>query len=516
GADQSATTAVAFVLALASIAVLLRGTFEDDRLGSVQRAAIACFVALALFWLGNGRMLVQTSEMLNVQFALLALLLGAGALVRAQHGRAAAWSAAAAACATAATFTFGPGIAAFPALLAVAVAIRVPWRGVASFALALPLVLWLYLFAMPGDEGVRGNLVVDPLVNLRQAMQWLGAPQFTAWLGLDDPVADPTLRGAIVYQWGGNALLDSARAISAHLPAQGGWLSSSTIVGAIGLFAAAAIALRTWWRRRDAMRLEAMALALALFGAGVAFVIALGRHDLFAKYPGQIFADRYLPWSCLFWLGLAIAAVRALPQRWGALAGVAAISVAALAYPIHAVQAGWAESFSLLAERGAIALRLGVWDEQVMPWPAEATRPQVQRTMALLREWDGTIWQGLPERDRVLVPGNQDTAGASTLAVARTFVDPETNRTVLVFEGHTTWPQRAGELLVVDAAGRFRGLGLLHGRHDWRDLVRPPASDVFVAGYAFAGDCGPLFATVLRDGVAQAVAKLDPCAAATP
>src|SRR5690348_10663612 len=47
GADQSATTAVAFVLAVASVAILLRATIGDDRLGCVQRATVAFFVALA-------------------------------------------------------------------------------------------------------------------------------------------------------------------------------------------------------------------------------------------------------------------------------------------------------------------------------------------------------------------------------------------------------------------------------------------------------------------------------------
>ena len=511
GADQSAMTATALALSAGSFALLLRAAWHDERIAFVQRAAIAFFAGLATFWLINGRMLVQTSEMLNVQFALLGLLLGAASLHRAARGGAVAWSALAALSATAATFSFGPGIAAFPALLVVAVAVRVPWRGLAVLALALPVVLWLYLFAMPGDEGVRGNVVIDPLLNLRHATQWMGAPLFTAWLGLGDPVAEPTLANGIVYSWGGHPLLASARAIAVHLPAYGGWWSSSAITGAVGLLATAACALHALWRRRTDSTLAALGLALALFGSGVAFVIALGRHDLFVEYPGQIFADRYLPWSCLAWLGLAIVAIRALPRRWGALSGAGAVAIALLAYPVHAAQSLWAEAWSLSVERGALALRLGIWDETVMPWDNEASRAQVGETMRMLRAREAAIVRDLPDRARVLPPGNTTASTLGTLAVTRRFVDPETGRAVVAFAGSTAWPQRSGELLAVDAAGRFRGLALLQGRRDWNE--NPGASDdVAVAGYVFDEGCEPVYAAVVEDGAAQAIARLEPCA----
>jgi len=514
GANQSATTLVALALCGLAIAILLRAAWRDERLTFVQRATIALFVALAVFWLGNSRMLVQTSEMLHVQFAFLSLLLGAASLVRAARARPLLWSALAALCATAATFTFGPGIAAFPALLLVAIAVRTPWRGVAVIAFALTAVLWLYLFAMPGDEGVRGNLIIDPLVNLRHALQWLGAPLFTAWLGLTDPVAETSLRDAIVHEWGGDALRRSAQTIATTVPAYGGWLSTSAITGAIGLLAATAIALRTLWLRRPATPLAAMALALVLFGAGIAFVIALARHDLFIVAPGQIFADRYMPWSCLFWLGVGIVAVRALPSRWDTLAGVAAIAVALLAYPSHAVLAGWTEAVSLATARGMTALRFGTWDETVMPWPNEASREQIGRTMAMLRAGNGAIWRDLPDRVRVLPPGNTSSPQLGRLVVVRRIDEAETGRVVLSFEGRTLWPQRSGELLVVDAEGRFRGLALLHGQRDWKRLVRASATDVGIYGYAFDDGCAPLYATVLRGASAQAIARLDPCTAA--
>lgn len=516
GANQSTITAVALLLCAASFVLLLRATWRDDRLGFVQRSAVAFFAALATWWLINGRMLVQTSEMLNVQFALLALLLGAASLQRASQSGPIAWSALAAVCGTAATFAFGPGIAAFPALLIVAVAVRVPWRGFAVLALALPVVLWLYLFAMPGDEGVRGNLVIDPELNVRHAMQWLGAPLFTAWLGLPDPVAEPTLANAIVYEWAGPTFLRSAQAIAQVVPAYGGWWSSSAITGAIALFATAGIALHALWRRRTDTPLAAMGLALALFGCGVAFVIALGRYKLFVEYPGQIFADRYLPWSCLCWLGLAIVAIRALPRRWAPVSGVGAIVVALVAYPVHAAEGGWAESFSLSVERGATALRLGIWDETVMPWDNEASRAQVGETMRMMRERNSTIVRDLPDRTRVLPPANTDAPALATIVAARRFTDPETGRAILAFEGRTNWPQRSGELLVLDAEGRFRGLGLLHGRHDWRDVVRPGPTDVGAYGYVLDDGCAPLYAAVVRSGSAQAIARIEPCAPTAP
>jgi hypothetical protein len=284
-------------------------------------------------------------------------------------------------------------------------------------------------------------------------------------------------------------------------------------VGGVGLLAVCAIALRALRRRATATPLAAMALALVLFGAGVAFVIALARYPLFVAAPGQIFADRYLPWSCLFWLGVAIVAIRTLPARWDAIAGIAAVGLAALATPSHVIYAGWTEAYSLAIERGATALRFGIWDEQFTPWPNEASREQVGQAMALLRERDAVIWQGLPDRTRLLPPGNTQSDLAA-LVVERRFVDTETGRAVLAFAGRTPWPQASGELVVVDAEGRFRGLGLLHGRRDWLALVREQASGVGVFGYAFDEGCAPLYAAVLRGGKAQAIARLEPCAPA--
>lgn len=511
GANQSAITAVALLLSAASFVLLLRATWRDDRLAFVQRSAIAFFAALATWWLINGRMLVQASEMLNVQFALLALLLGAGSLQRASRGGAVAWSAVASACGAAAAFAFGPGVAAFPALLLVAVAVRVPWRGLAVLAVAFPVVLWLYMFAMPGDEGVRGNVVIDPIVNLRHAMQSLGAPLFTAWLGLTDPVAEPTLANAIAYEWSGPTFLRSAKAIAQVVPAYGGWWSSSAITGAIAMFAATVVTLHALWRRRVETPLAAMGLALALFGCGVALVIALGRHDLFVEVPGQIFADRYLPWSCLCWLGLAIVAIRALPRRVASLSGIGAMAIALLAYPIHAAESGWAEAWALSIERGALALRLGIWDEPVMPWDNEASRAQVGETMRMLRAGNAAIARDLPDRAKLLPPGNTGAPTLGKLEVARRFTDSETGRAVLAIEGRTPWPQRSGELLVVDAEGRFRGLALLHGKRDWHSEKRQGNPDVFVAGYAFDEGCAPVYAAVVQGGSAQAIARLEPC-----
>ena len=50
-------------------------------------------------------------------------------------------------------------------------------------------------------------------------------------------------------------------------------------------------------------------------------------------------------------------------------------------------------------ERGALALRLGIWDETVMPWDNEASRAQVGETMRMLRAREAAI---VRELDRLM------------------------------------------------------------------------------------------------------------------
>src|SRR5262249_51815192 len=58
--------------------------------------------------------------------------------------------------------------------------------------------------------------------------------------------------------------------------------------------------------RTAAGPMEALGLGIAWFGLGAAGIVSLSRLDILREIPSQIYANRYTPWPCLFWLGLAL------------------------------------------------------------------------------------------------------------------------------------------------------------------------------------------------------------------
>jgi hypothetical protein len=91
-------------------------------------------------------------------------------------------------------------------------------------------------------------------------------------------------------------------------------------------------------------RLALVGLGCAWFALGVAGIVALGRMEFFAGYPDQIFANRYVPWSCLFWFGLLAGAIGLRAQA----------PVAGAANPVDAWgYAGAAGTWSADAHRAA-------------------------------------------------------------------------------------------------------------------------------------------------------------------
>jgi hypothetical protein len=87
-----------------------------------------------------------------------------------------------------------------------------------------------------------------------------------------------------------------------------------------------------------AATIEAIGFGVAWFAFGAAGIVSLSRLSYFHQYPEQIYANRYLPWPCLFWLGLGLIAL----GKGGArrhLARVTFVFVALLpllGWPVHA------------------------------------------------------------------------------------------------------------------------------------------------------------------------------------
>lgn len=417
-ANMLAQIVIGGVLAVATALALALLCWRERNWPRVVRSTGVFVSILGVLWLANARMLLHGNEMLHVYGVALAVVGGTLCVWKSRGTSPVAWAVAASVCATVATFSFGSGIAAFPGLLVVALLVRTRWPVHAVIGVAMAACLALYLFVLPGEEGVRGMLKVQPVDTLILSSRLLASPWVNGWLGLGDDSIAPWLVDWIVQHHPHSLLVGSARlAGRIGLDWQG---PAPTIIGLVSLVLVTWIMIRRLlhWERPTAV--ETVASGLVLFGAATALLIGIGRVDLLANAPSQIFADRYLVWPCLYWLGLIILGLSALSRsvRHGAqfVAPAAGLILAIALFASHSGWAGWAATVSRWAERSAAAARSGVIDTRVFPDDDSASRADVLRTLDLMRQRDlgmfadptwhlaGTVWKGPMEESRDYQP----------------------------------------------------------------------------------------------------------------
>lgn len=415
-ADQRLQIGIGIGSAIASVFLVGLVAWRERTLPFLSRAAAAMIAVLGIFWLANSRMLMHGHEALHAYLLVLCVVVAALSTYRAFERHAMRWMLAASACCVVAMFCFGPGVACFPAVIALGILLRIPYRKLAIPAAVLIGCLIVYLYALPGNGDVRGALDVKPWTSLRYAMTWLSSPWATGWLSLADPPLYPNVAQAFRSGRIGSLLEISANATTTatHLP----WQTLSMLIGFAG---AAVFALRILYifiKRSTLSRLQALAVMLCLFGLATALVIGIGRSDYFAACPTQLYADRYLMWPCLFWSGFALLMLvdaQASKKRWPLVLYcglLLALPIALL--PTHANTAGWAATVYRNGQRLAAAARSGVVDPQAILGNADSVE-QYRDTAALLREHDlamfaDTSWQLLDSRWSGSLERNADIA----------------------------------------------------------------------------------------------------------
>lgn len=390
GARQRLQLVVGALLACATAALIAWVAWRDRTRPWWLRAAAVLAASLTVFWLANARMLIHGNESVHtylVTFAVVAcgLLLHGTAPVRVgRQGGVAGWFGIAL-LGVVAAFSFAPGMALLPAAVMVAVALRAPWRvtaGLAALALACAL---LYLFALPDEGRVQAPLVLDPAANLRHALAWLASPWMNAWL----LHAGGNVGGWMNLAGGGSGLIGVLVAASARMTGIGAdtqTIPIAVIVGGIGVLAWGIAFGRTWRRPGDTGALAIVALTMATFALGAAAIVSLGRTAFFTGLPMQLFAERYLPWSCLFWGGLLLYAIDAgARSRWAVAVAAACLAIAVVLYPTHRAWAGWSGAIHREVERSAAAAWLGV-DADTLPREGDAAPEHVHATLRLMRE----------------------------------------------------------------------------------------------------------------------------------
>lgn len=455
------------VLAVLTILATIAIISWRDRVSRIQAATAVLISVLGISWLGNARMLVHGNEILHVYFVIAFAVLALSCVYAAKRMHPLRWIIAAGLLCVCATLSFGAGISSFAAALFMALLIRLPLRPLTTLVLMLAGTITLYLIGMPGDEGVRGTLLIQPLENATVGLRWLSAPWMHAWFGMANPPLMSWLpSSARETPIVGNLLADSAQALATFFDE--GWLvKESLAVGAIGALAWIAMVVNAWRQREGLSRSRFLALGMATLGLCVGAIICLTRVEHFEASPGDVLAERYLPWSCVFWMGLAwypVASLRkGMHARTAVLAAIAMTATLAL-LPTQRSWAGWAAAVHRNIEQSAVAAQLGIWDAQRFPDGADASKADVLATLGLLREQHLSMF-GEPEyalwRDQWNASLNDAAMTADAFVrITREFAD-DRGRAIAVFEGST--PRivnrpRDAIIVVVDASGNLRGL----------------------------------------------------------
>lgn len=500
GANQQLQFIVGTLCALATAMCAVWTVLREPRLGVLARLAGAMLAVMAVFWLGNARMLLHGNELVHAYLLTLSVMLGALCVWRAR-GRPWWWMGWASACAVVATFCFGPGLALFPALALAAWCVGVSWRAALVPMLVCAGCAVLYLFVLPGDEAVRDSLVISLRDTPLLAARWIASPWINGWLGYADPPLNASFADVMAGRYRG-VLADTANAVQA----MAGLQATDGLAAMIGMggYAVLAGTLLCGLRDRQALsRLDTLALVLMLFGAATALLIALARHDYFQDHPEQVFADRYLIWPCLFWLGVAFALLGMtgrIGQRVKSVMIALAVCVPVVAYPTHELWAGWSEAVHRSNQASAAAVRSDVFDADVlMRNDTSVTLEAKLHALALFRErglamfaTPGAQWLGerllvTPERDRTIRIGMRSRRAVDDL---RAGASQGGRIDGLVREGAGRIPDDS-VLVVLDAEGRVVGFAeftfrLPEGR--WRRLHRKPGFDAFVRDYDATAD----------------------------
>jgi hypothetical protein len=459
-ADQRLQISIGALAAFLCAGLLAWLAWREPGLSRLRRHAGVMLAIIGLLWLVNARRLLHGSEALHGYLPTLAAIAASWCMYRAARSGTLGPIAAASVACVLATFSFGLGLACFCSVLALGVLLRLPWR-----QLLLPLAVLIacgvsYVYLLPGNDGVREQLGVQPLTTAALVAEWIGAPWKMGWLKLDTETAPLLSWGALPEI----VLAALARFVSGTLGIDN--RLACFVLGLLGIALFAAFFVRAW-RRNDATRLEIIALGSGVYALACGAITVLGRLQYLQTYPDQISADRYLTWPTLFWCALALLVLQRLPPLRSRVArACAAISIVALPVAlsvIHEQQAIWGSIVYRNAERFAAAARSGVFDQVHFTGEDVGTARQL-REIALLRDrnlamfrdpaWQriGTAWTGTLETDSEL------SAQARWL---ERVTDPTTPRPAARLEGWVAHGiatvDRFGELVLLDANGIIAG-----------------------------------------------------------
>ncbi|MEO8672250.1 MAG: hypothetical protein ABI411_13110 [Tahibacter sp.] len=319
--------------AAAAAMLIGRIAWRDGAISAHARASGAFLATFAIFWLGNARVLAHTGELMHVYPTIFFLVVALYCSRRAaEDGGVGRWLVGALLASFAATISFGYGMASFIGVLTVLLLARASRASIAVTVAGFGAAL-LYYLGSRGADGVAGSMHIEPLANALVAARWLGSP----------------VNYVFPYLWNADSayllpgpLAGIALHLSAALHPMVGDIAYTVwpqaLVGGSGILLVLVMLVQTLRASEPPTATRLLGLGLAGFGLAAAGIIALSRLEYFISYPGQIYADRYLPWPCLFWLGAALGVLgrRDGSVRWPQVTvSVFAACIAVGALPAH-------------------------------------------------------------------------------------------------------------------------------------------------------------------------------------
>lgn len=464
--DQDMGVLAGLIMLCGLFLALARCWLVDREQPRLFRSTAVLLTAVALMWLGSARMQFHGNEAFQIYLVMTCALVVIFCVESLRRNLRPAMALLALAAAGTALVSFASGVAVSGLLIALLLLRGIPWRWTVVLAGIALFAVFAYMFLLPGGDGVRNTISTDFVDVARNTVTFLSSSWTTGWLsyahegiGGFDAERMSTMRF-------GTALVESARVVFML----SGEPSLLGLAFAIGLCGLALLGWRLWhaWRWPEQVGAsEVVGLGLALFALGVATLVALGRSRMFEEFPGQVLADRYVPWSNLFWLGVAVAVgARVARPRFGApIFAASALLVAIMLYPSNRAMYGWASAVEHEIERRAAQIQAGVEAEGL---PKFADMPDLVATraaIASLRQHRVAMFRA--ERNHLLglpvaLPPEQPTRRAEVGRTAPVHEISPYDQPAWHVQGRlldVELREQIDGLVVVDSTGRVVGLG---------------------------------------------------------
>jgi hypothetical protein len=507
-------------------AIFAISALRERQLTLAARLAAVMLSVLGVLWLANARRLLHGSEALHGYLPTLAALLASYFTYLAWQQRRIGWLAVASACCMLGTFSFGLGLASFCSLFALFAILRLPWRWLSLPLAAFVLCGLLYVVILPGDQGVRGQLRIEPLENIRLTAQWLSAPWMNGWLNNANPDS------ASMVDLGtrlGRYLDKAAKLLVGTTSFVGlGVGGISVLLGLGGIATFALLALRALLGQVVISRLSALAFGMGTFALASAVITVVSRLAYLHEHPDQIYADRYLAWPSLFWSSLAILLLLAAMRSRNMIPRLLGIAfLVALPIVLSATQRTgviWGAIVYRIAAQTSAQTRSGIYDRTHFPGVAQDRDTELHEIERLRNAriamfadpgWErvGSTWSG------TLEPGDDYAVQAHWVD---TVADPTADKPAGHAEGwvrHGVADLRQhGQLALLDETGTIAGLAEFSfiGGNAQALLMSTPRKRGF-DGYVRAYDPDKKYTLAVLDFAANrgiALTRIAPAAAA--